>query len=270
VNGTTLIKATFTETTRFRLNVTKAGTGTGTVASVPAGIDCGGDCSSNYRSGRVITLTATAAAGSRFTGWTGDTGCGSSFTMTSDKQCTANFQVVSDTPAPTSPNGAAGCPCTIWRGSATPALLVDSDTNPVELGVKFRADHDGYITGIRFYKTPANTGTHVGHLWTSTGRLLASVTFSGETSSGWQQANFSRPVPISADTTYVASYHTTVGRYSADVGYFSSGSVRNGPLRALSNWAGGNGVYRYGRSGGFPNQTYQSSNYWVDVVFMPR
>jgi hypothetical protein len=95
------------------------------------------------------------------------------------------------------------------------------------------------------------------------------VTFSGETSSGWQQANFDRPVPISANTTYVASYHTTVGRYSADVGYFSSRSVSNPPLRALSNGAGGNGVYRYGASG-FPNQTYQGSNYWVDVVFMPR
>ncbi len=45
--------------------------------------------------------------------------------------------------------------------------------------------------GIRFYKGVANTGTHMGALWSSTGAKLANVTFSGETASGWQQANFS-------------------------------------------------------------------------------
>jgi len=50
--------------------------------------------------------------------------------------------------------------------------------------------------------------------------------------------------------------------------YFASSGVTNGPLTALSNSAaGGNGVYLYGASGGFPTNTYASSNYWVDVVF---
>ena len=62
---------------------------------------------------------------------------------------------------------------------------------------------NGYITGIRFYKGSGNTGTHVGHLWTSTGTLLATATFSNETASGWQQVNFATPVAITAGTTYV-------------------------------------------------------------------
>jgi hypothetical protein len=161
---------------------------------------------------------------------------------------------------------AASCPCTIWPSSARPSLITDPDTKAVELGVKFSADVDGFITGIRFYKGPQNTGTHRGHLWTTTGKLLATVTFRNETSSGWQQATFSTPVPISANTVYIASYHTRVGRYSANTQYFSTKAVDTPPLHAL---VGQNGVYRYGSSG-FPTQTYRSSNYWVDVIFMPR
>jgi hypothetical protein len=96
--------------------------------------------------------------------------------------------------------------------------------------------------------------------------LLASATFTSETASGWQQVNFSTPVSIQANTTYIASYHTNVGHYSDDAGYFNSG-VDNAPLHALQNGVdGSNGVYVYGSSSGFPNQTYLSSNYWVDVV----
>jgi hypothetical protein len=272
VNGATSVNATFTLTTTHALRIRKGGTGTGTVVSDPTGINCGSDCLGSYPTGRVVVLTATAASGSKFAGWTGDSGCGASVTMTTSLRCIANFETVPvATPPPTSGTGPGDstCPCTIWPASSTPRLLVDPDTTPVELGVKFRSDSDGYITAIRFYKSSANTGTHVGHLWTSTGTLLASVTFSAETGSGWQQATFSTPVPISAGTTYVASYHTTVGRYSVDEGYFSSRGVDTPPLHALSNGTGGNGLYRYGASA-FPNQTYRGSNYWIDVVFVPR
>ncbi|MEI7891284.1 MAG: hypothetical protein WCI36_04960, partial [bacterium] len=57
--------------TTFALNVTKSGTGTGTVSSSPAGISCGATCSANFNSGANVVLTATPTAGSTFTGWTG-------------------------------------------------------------------------------------------------------------------------------------------------------------------------------------------------------
>ena len=119
-----------------------------------------------------------------------------------------------------------------------------------------------YITGIRFYKGAGNTGTHVGHLWTSTGTLLARATFTNETASGWQQVNFANPVAISANTTYVASYFAPAGHYAGDNGYFSSG-YSSGPLDVPAN----GGVYVYGSQGGFPSQTWKASNYWVDVAF---
>ena len=159
------------------------------------------------------------------------------------------------------------CPCSLWNDTTTPAVAAANDTSAVELGVKFRSQIDGYIVALRFYKGPGNTGTHVGKLWTRTGTLLTSVTFANETASGWQQAILATPVPITANTTYVASYHTTVGSYAVNSGYFSSSGFTNGPLQALANGAdGSNGVYQYGASS-FPTQSFNAANYWVDVVF---
>ncbi|HEY5807007.1 MAG TPA: DUF4082 domain-containing protein, partial [Povalibacter sp.] len=156
----------------------------------------------------------------------------------------------------------------IWSAAATPAVPSDADTGSVELGVKFRSDASGYVTGIRFYKGPANSGVHTGSLWTGGGQLLGTVTFTNESASGWQQANFASPIAIAADTMYVASYLAPNGRYSVNPGYFSSTGTDNGVLHALSNpTAGGNGVFTYGSGGAFPANTYGAANYWVDVAF---
>ena len=154
----------------------------------------------------------------------------------------------------------------IWADGVTPAVPNTNDPNAVEVGVKFRSATAGWITHIRFYKGTSNTGTHVGHLWSSTGTLLGTAAFVSETASGWQEAALAAPVAIAAGTTYVASYHTAAGYYASNGGYFAQGFT-NGPLTALADGVdGGNGVYRYGASA-FPNQTYQSENYWVDVVY---
>ena len=155
---------------------------------------------------------------------------------------------------------------TIWSSSAVPATASYPDTRSVELGVKFRSDVNGHITGLRFYKGSANTGTHVGHLWTSTGTLLASATFSNETTSGWQQVNLATPVAITANTVYVASYYAPNGGYSVNRPYFTS-SYDNPPLHALADGtSGANGVHYY-PGNAFPTVGYDQSNYWVDVVF---
>ncbi|MGH9119359.1 MAG: DUF4082 domain-containing protein [Acidimicrobiales bacterium] len=158
-------------------------------------------------------------------------------------------------------------PCSIWDTSAVPAVAADTDTAPVELGVKLRTDGDGVITAIRFYKGPGNVGPHIGHLWTATGTLLGSVTFAAETATGWQQANLATPIPVGAATTYVASYHAPAGRFAATGGFFTSVGADRPPLHALRSGVDGvNGVYRYG-PGGFPTDAYGNTNYWVDVVF---
>ena len=166
--------------------------------------------------------------------------------------------------------GGQACPCTIWSSSSAPTNSSAADTGAVNVGVKFRSDQDGSITGLRFYKGTANTGTHVGTLWSGAGTQLATATFTAETASGWQQVNFATPVAITADTIYVASYFAPNGGYAGDNNYFAAGGVDRAPLHALQNGvSGGNGVYDYGAGTVFPASTFQSSNYWVDVVFTP-
>lgn len=168
-----------------------------------------------------------------------------------------------------SSSGGGSCPCSIWPSTTVPQLSDSGPDSPVELGVKFRADTDGYITGIRFYKGVGNTGTHVGNLWSSSGVRLATVTFTGETTTGWQQGNFSSPVAITANTVYVASYFAPTGHYADDLSYFAAAGVDRAPLHALADGSSGSdGVYGYGSSSSFPSLGWQSSNYWVDVVFV--
>ena len=119
----------------------------------------------------------------------------------------------------------------------------------------FQTSVVGTVSGIRFYKSSQDTGTHTGQLWSSTGTLLATATFTNETASGWQTVTFSNPVTLTAGATYTASYHTDVGHYSSSTNYFTS-NVTSGPLTALAN---GNGVYAYGNVA-FPTSTFQATN----------
>ncbi len=169
-----------------------------------------------------------------------------------------------------------GCPCTL-AGSTTPKVLDQQDSNAVELGMRFKADLDGTITGIRFYKSTANTGTHVGNLWTTSGTLLATGTFSGESASGWQQMTFTTPVDITAGTTYVASYFAPRGHYSSSPGFFfqpgpsGSNALDSPPLHGISaNGGVANGLYSYASSSTFPTSTFNGENYGVDVSFVPK
>lgn len=162
----------------------------------------------------------------------------------------------------TTPPPPTGTTSTIWPSTAVPAVADAGADNPVELGVKFRSDTAGTITGIRFYKSIANAGNHKVNLWSSTGQLLATATATSETASGWQQVNFATPVAITANTTYVASYFVPKGHYSYNQNYLTNG-VDYAPLHVPAN----GGVYSYGSSSTFPTQVHLASNYWVDVAF---
>ena len=82
--------------TGYPLTVMKSGTGTGTVTSLPSGIDCGSDCGQGYPGGTKVTLTAIPGDGSSFAGWSGG-GCSGTgtcaVTMDSVKSVTATFTI---------------------------------------------------------------------------------------------------------------------------------------------------------------------------------
>jgi hypothetical protein len=140
-----------------------------------------------------------------------------------------------------------------------PTLPDAGDSSPITLGLKFKPSVDGFVRGVRYYRDTANTGTHVGKLFSASGNQLASVTIPTQ-SAGWQSANFSSPVSVSAGSTYVVSYYAPAGHYSASSGYFGS-PVINQPLSSV----GSGGFYANGDN--FPDRSYLDTNYYVDVVF---
>jgi Domain of unknown function (DUF4082) len=156
----------------------------------------------------------------------------------------------------------AAPPDTIWGTQAPTSAAVDPDTGAVELGTSFTAVTSGQATGIRFYKAPENRGTHTGSLWTSSGTLLGRVTFAAETSSGWQTAALSSPVTLTAGGSYVVSYHTNVGRYVATERFTGTSASPN--LRIPTSNVG---VYTYGTNSAFPKESWNASQYWVDLTF---
>lgn len=152
------------------------------------------------------------------------------------------------------------CPCSLFDDATVPSVLEAADPGPVSVGVRFASTVAGTVTGVRFYKGPNNTGTHTGTLWSATGMQLATATFTGESTMGWQTVTFAQPVQIAANTEYYASYRAPNGKYSATLGAFTGAGLARDPLRIPAN----GGAYTYGV--GAPLSA-SPTNYLVDVVF---
>ena len=157
-------------------------------------------------------------------------------------------------------------PDSLWTATATPTTPAAPGSTAAGLGTEFMSEVPGYVSGVRFYKSTGNTGTHTGYLWTSAGILLGSMTFTNESAQGWQQANFASPIAIAANTIFVVSYWAPNGNYADDAGYFGTSGVTNQPLAAPVNGLyGPNGLFSSKQR--FPGSAPNSNNYWVDVVF---
>jgi hypothetical protein len=149
---------------------------------------------------------------------------------------------------------------------ATPKTPVVLDTGAVTLGVKFLSARPGKVLGIRFYRGATNRLGYVVKLFAASGRLLAAAKTWKDTCvvPCWEQVNFASPVSLAANTTYVAAYYASSGRYAADkFGLTDAHSA--GPLTAPASGAiGGNGVYTY--STGFPSTTASQNFYVIELV----
>ena len=100
------------------------------------------------------------------------------------------------------------CPCALLADRDAPQGTDFNDGKPIEVGIQFTAEADGFINAIRFYKAPSSVGPFVGNLWTADGQLLASAPFEDNRTSGWQQVNLPRPVAVKAGVSYVASTYS--------------------------------------------------------------
>jgi len=116
-------KAQVVDIDHHSLTVTKDGTGTGSVTSSPAGIDCGSTCSGSFAIGTQVTLTATPDSTSTFTGWTGG-GC----------------------------SGTATCQVTIDADTTVTATFTKKvdKTRPTVKGLKVKVNHKKHIAKVTF------------------------------------------------------------------------------------------------------------------------
>ena len=182
---------------RYDLNVSVVGSGT--VRSAPAGIDCGADCTERFQRGTSVTLTATPASGSVFSGWSGDSACTGSGT------CTVSMTAARNVTATFSPVAASQYTLQVTRtGSGT--------VTSAPAGISCGADCSEVY----------NSGTSV---------TLSAAPASGYTFGGWSGAGCSGTgtCTVSMTAARTVSANFTVNTYALTVSVQGSGSVSSSP-----------------------------------------
>src|SRR5574338_1080446 len=150
------------------------------------------------------------------------------------------------------PAHADGQTQTIFGAAAVAGTCSDRS---IELGMKFTVSQNASATGVRFYKPAGATGVHKGYLYAGNA-LKATVTFTNETASGWQEALFTTAIQLTPGTTYTASY-LSPGGVHADTDPFKW-PVTSGILKATT------GVFKFGSGGVVPTGAV-AENYGADV-----
>jgi hypothetical protein len=150
---------------------------------------------------------------------------------------------------------AVACPCSLFSDASAPAL---QPAGSYELGIRVVVDSAATLTSLRFYKASGETGAHSGSVWSSAGVRLAQVTFADESASGWQTAALASPLQLQPGAVYVLSVNSNA-KFAQTVGGFSS-PLSSGVLHSAD---GANGVFNT-TLGAMPNESYQSSNYYID------
>ncbi|CAN7457392.1 DUF4082 domain-containing protein [Phenylobacterium sp. LjRoot219] len=272
-----------TGVTTFDYTVTRTGstTGASSVSWAVTGSSANPANAADFQGGLLPSGTVNFAAGETSKVITlsvvGDTTTeqNEGFTLTLANPSGATLGTATATGVITNDDGTTPPPTGVSLFGATTATgTLFNDNTAVEIGMKFSAASAGTITALRYFRAAGDandTDTREGHLWSSTGQLLGTATFTSTAGqSGWQVANLATPVNLTAGTTYIVSYKSANNYLSTNNYFGSSVTEATGQLTAPSSAAsGGNGVYIYGAATQFPNQTYLASNYWVDVLFTP-
>ncbi|NTV13115.1 MAG: M6 family metalloprotease domain-containing protein, partial [Desulfobulbaceae bacterium] len=208
------------------LNVVKSGAGSGSVASVPAGISCGDVCSASFTPGSTVTLTATAEAGSIFAGWSGGgcSGAGSDcvVSLTADATVTAEFfaDVVlnENFDSVTAPALPAGWQVILVSGSSNPTW----QTNPATVHPAGVAAHSApnlvYFNSYTAYTNA--TATLVSPAFNLTGVANGRVTFWLYRDTGYATTDDLVEVYLNTSSTLSgASLLGTAHRYDTSAGW---------------------------------------------------
>lgn len=219
--------------------------------------------------GRVAGVEVSTDGGASWRLATGTTSWSFSYVQQGSGTATVKARAIDDSAnynaAGASVSVTVGGPYSVFGGTV-PALPAVDDRSAAELGLRFTAEVDGYVSGVRFYKGSGNSGQHVGTLWSAQGARLGTVTFGGETASGWQTALFTTPIAVVAGQQYTVSYTAPNGGYAYEEWYWPYKARATAPL-SVPTTTGVTAAGVYGNSGAYPTETYRDANYFVDVVF---
>ena len=152
----------------------------------------------------------------------------------------------------------------LFSSSDTPAVLSDSDTSQVNLGVRFTSSAAGTITGIKYYKSANDTGTHTGSLWSSTGYA------SGECN--LHQWDYQRLADRDVQQSGIDHRrHDLRGELPQQWSLRKHRQLfhHRSCQRPLDRARKQQWCLHYGNGNLFPTSTFNATNYWVDVVFNP-
>lgn len=161
----------------------------------------------------------------------------------------------------------------IWP--ATDGPFTSSADDPVNLGHQFSVSAQAWVIGLRYFRGATNVNPDELRLWradsSAAGTSLSFVVPPAASTLGWQNVLLATPVELTP-----AQIYKTVGHfpdhYVATSAYWTTGDgasgIVNGILTAQSNAAalGGQGTFRYGAAGQYPDGTFNGGGYWVDVV----
>ena len=159
--------------------------------------------------------------------------------------------------------------------SSSPPTASANDFAPVNLGVEFYVTSNASLTEIRWWQpsTGADVSTRTAGLYSVVsggGNTLLGSATGAPSGSGWQTITFTTPIALTAGTRYRARIYHPAGGYPATGAYYGSGSDEaNGPLtipKAANSTDGLQGQYNYVASAAYPNQAFNSTNYWIDVT----
>lgn len=161
-----------------------------------------------------------------------------------------------------SPSADAATRHSLFPNAAMTDAKTDPDNGSVELGLRIRPNVNGKTSTVKFFKSRQDTAiTHTVNIWNANGELLGTGQSKNESKKGWQSVVLAKPVTMTANSTYVISYHTA--KYVATNNYFKA-DITKGPITIFGSR---NGVFKYGPTSAFPNETHENTNYWVDFVF---
>lgn len=153
---------------------------------------------------------------------------------------------------------------TLFDHGSVPTYEMASSPNAVNLGVRFQSTEIGTLDEICFYKDASMDGeTHIGTVYDSTGAVLGTLTFTSETSSGWQCENLSSPIGILNGVNYTVAI-LFPSKYIYTRNFFTTAYTNSDEILSASDF---NGRYVYSPSSTYPtNVASFRPNYWIDFV----